>query len=447
MKKITLKSLLIIALAIIPMAVFAQNNSNEQAKPNNNHYWSIGFDEGATLLFGDNKPFDFKNVRPEIDVFAGYTFAKHFTIYGRITAGTLRGELDKVFKVKNSSFIGADLNLSVDLISLFLGYNPDRVFGLVPHVGFGQIQYQARSEVYGKTVKWGYDEKNGHKGKGIGGRRMAWDVPMGVRFDFNLNRKCALFLDVMTTYADSDRLDAYSTKLSKHNDWYSAALIGFRYNFRKNDPQPVAAAAPADCDACADAIKQAVKDAVEDALKNNPCNQEAMEGEEDDAEGAESMVPFKELDLTDEFIFEVGKANIKDTKGDLDKIQEVRDEIGNNQAIVKTVKVDGYASPEGNDKQNQKLSEDRAKAAESYIKNKLGDDVKDAEFETVGNGSDWEGFFKALEESNIENKAEIKDSIEKAENKTAKLNELKEKYPELKELFKPLRKAKVQFFN
>ena len=84
MKKITIKSLLIIALAIIPMAVFAQNNDEEQpAKPNNNHYWSVGFDEGATLLFGDNKSWDFQNVRPEIGVFGGFTFAKHSQVQQR----------------------------------------------------------------------------------------------------------------------------------------------------------------------------------------------------------------------------------------------------------------------------------------------------------------------------------------------------------------------------
>ena len=445
MKKITIKSLLIIALAIIPMAVFAQNNGEEQAQPNNNKYWSIGFDEGATILFGDNKSFDFKNVRPEIGIFGGYTFAKHFTVYARLSAGTLRGEQEHVFKVQNASFIGADIDFAADLVSLIGGYNPDRKFGLVPHVGFGQIQYQARSIVNGQEVKYGYDQTNGHKGNGIGGRKVVWDIPMGLRFDFNLNRNCTIFLDVMTTYTDTDDLDAYTS--GKHYDWFSAGLVGFRYNFRKADPKPAATAAPeaADCDACADAIKQAVKDAVEEAMKDMPC-QEATEGENDDAEGAEAAeeVPFKNIDL--DLTFKVGSSEVEDTKANRNEIQEISDDI---EAGVQfsTIKVEGYASPEGNDKQNEKLSQDRADATVAYIQDQLGKQVKDVEFEAIGNGSDWDGFFEALENSNIADKKVIARAIKNADDPTAKLNEMKKEYPELEDLLKNLRRTTVSYIE
>jgi outer membrane protein OmpA-like peptidoglycan-associated protein len=440
MKKITIKSLLIIALAIIPMAVFAQNNGEEQAKPNNNHYWSVGFDEGATLLFGDNKTWDFKNVRPEIGIFGGYTFAKHFTVYARLSAGTVRGKIDRVLTIENASFLGADLNLSADLISLFAGYNPDRVFGLTPHVGFGQIQYQARATVRGKQVKYGYNDANGNKGKGIGGRKVVWDVPMGVRFDFNINRNVGLYLDVMTTYTDTDRLDAYAS--GKHYDWFSAALIGFKYNFRKADPAPAAAPAAPDCDACADAIKQAVKDAVDEALKNHPCEEPAKA--EPDNTNAAAAVPFKNIDL--DLTFKAGSSEVEDTDANREEIKEISDDIDAGMQFS-TVKVEGYASPEGNDKQNQQLSQDRADATVAYIKDNLGDKVNDVEFESEGMGSDWDGFFKALKNSNIADKAQIEKSIRTAEDPTVKLNELRKQYTELESLLKTLRRTKVSYIE
>ena len=446
MRKITFKSLLIIALAIIPMTIFAQeNNAEEQAKPNNNHYWTVGFDEGATLLFGDNKAWDFKNVRGEIGIFGGYTFAKHFSVYGRISAGTVRGKLDKVFTIENASFFAYDLNLGADLISLIMGYNPDRVFGMTPHIGIGQMQYQTRAIVNGQLVKYGYDDATTtKKGNGIGGRRIIWELPMGVRFDFNLNRNCAIFVDVMATRTDTDRLDVYATKSSKHYDWFSAGLIGFRYNFRKADPAPAPAPAEADCDACKEAIQQAVKDAVEDALKNyQPAPAEPVSQAAEETEAVEA-VPFKNIDL--DLTFKVGSAEVADTQANRDEIKEISDDIEAGMQFSK-IKVDGYASPEGNDKQNQKLSEDRANATVNYIQNNLGDQVKDVEFEAKGNGSDWDGFFAALESSSISNKAEIAKAIKEAENPTAKLNELKAKNAELESLLNKLRRTTVSYIE
>lgn len=448
MSKITFKSLLFIVLAIMPMAFYAQNAEENQAKPNNNHYWYIGFDEGATLLYGDNKPGDYlKNVRPEIGIHGGYTFAKHFSAYGRVSAGTLRGSLANAFTVENASFFAYDLNLSADLISLIWGYNPDRVFGLKPHVGFGQMMFQARINKNGETIKVGYDDSPKElKGNGIGGRKIVWEVPFGIEFEFNLNRRCALFLDVATTYTDTDRLEAYAS--GKHYDWFSTGAVGFRYKFRKADPAPAPVATPTeekapDCEACKDAIQQAVKDAVEEALKDYQPAPQAQaaapaQDEADDAEALERNFEEKDIHLT----FKVGKAEVENTKANKDQVKEVSDEMEAGRDIH-TIKTIGYASPEGNDDQNQTLSENRAKATADYIQKELGDKAEGIKFDSKGMGSDWDGFFKALEESNIAKKAEIAENIKNADDPTAALNQMKAKYPELNNLLNSLRRTQV----
>ena len=457
MSKITVKSLLFICLAIIPFTFFGQNNNGNEQKANNDHYWSIGFDEGATLLFGDNKSWDFKNVRPELGVFAGYTFAKHYTAYARFSAGTLRGELNKTLKIENSSYLEFDINLAADVVSLIKGYDPDRKFGLLPHVGFGQMQYQTRAIVNGKQVKIGYDEAGAVKGNGIAGRKVVWDIPMGIQFEYNINRNCALTFDVTTVKMDTDNIDALPQ--GKHYDWYSEATVGFKYKFRKADPVPEPepcpeyapmAAAPTtlDCESCADAIKQAVKEAVDDAMKNYqpapaPAPQ-AMEAEEEDAETTETLVElqknFEEKDI--HLTFKVGKAEVKDNAENQNEVKKISDDIAEGREIH-TIKTLGYASPEGNDKQNKQLSEDRAKATNEYLKEKLGKDANGINFDAEGMGADWKGFYKALENSNIANKAEIASKIRNAQDKTAKLNEMKAKYPELGELLNGLRVTRV----
>ena len=445
MMKTTFKSLLFVVLAIVPFTFFGQdNNGGTQEKPNNNHYWYVGFDEGATLLSGDNKLGNYtQTLRPEIGIHGGYTFAKHFTAYLRLSAGTLKGKLDNTFTVENASFINYDINLGADLVSLIFGYNPDRVFGLIPHVGFGQMQYQARVNYQGNTIKVGYDDVEEGKGNGFGGRKVVWEVPMGLQFEFNINRNIALYLDVMTTYSDTDRLDGVAS--GKHYDWFSAGLVGFRYKFRKADPvepTPCPEATP-DCDACKDAIQQAVKEAVEDALKNYqpaPAQEEAEPEEADAKETNDILKNFEERDI--HLTFKVGKAEVIDNQANQDEVKKVSEDIDNGREIS-TIKTIGYASPEGNDKNNQKLSEDRAKATADYIEKKLGDNAEGITFESEGKGSDWDGFYAALESSEIANKAEIANQIKNADDPTAKLNQLRVKYPELNNILNGLRVTRV----
>ena len=444
MKKSTFaKSLLIIALAVLPLTFFGQNeNGNENQKKEKGSYWYVGFDEGATLLFGDNKSFDFKNVRPELSINGGYVFAKHFGVYGRVAVGTLRGELEHVFTVNNASFISYDLNVNVDLISLFLGYNPDRVFGLKPHVGFGQLQYQARTTLAnGTVVKYGYDDATTTvKGNGIAGRKVVWEVPMGVELEFNINRNIALLLDVMTTYTDTDDLEAVTG--GDHYDWFSGVNVGFRYKFRAKKPVPQPEPAAPDCEACKEAIQDAVKEAVEEALKDyQPAP--AAEPAREEAKAVEKEEPMKNFEERDiHLTFTVGKAEVKNTQANKDEVKKISEDMDNGREIH-TIKTLGYASPEGNEEQNNKLAADRAQATSDFIETQLGEQAKGITFDAEGMGSDWDGFYEALRNSNIAQKAEIENAIKNSEEPTATLNQMKAKYPQLGEILNSLRVTRV----
>ena len=444
MSKITFKSLLIIVLAVLPLTFFGQENTNDNQKKENTNYWFVGFDEGATLLFGDNKAWDFDNVRPQIGIHGGYNFAKHFQVYGRISAGTLKGELENVFKVENSSFIAYDLNVSADVISLIKGYNPDRVLGLKPHVGFGQMMYQARTLAGGKIYKYGYDDATTtDKGNGIGGRKVVMEVPFGVEFEFNLTRRCALYLDVMATYTDTDCLDGYAS--GDHYDWYTSTNVGFRYKFRKPKPVPCEAVPcdPVPCELDQDALNEAVKEAVKEALKDyQPAPAPVQEAEEEEADNTESMEAiqknYEEKDI--HLAFKVGKAEVEDSPANNAEVEKIKED-GREIHTILTV---GYASPEGNDDQNQKLSEERAQAAADFIEKKLGEEGEGINFQPKGMGSDWDGLKEAVNNSNISNKAEIMKAID-AKDANA-LNALKAKNPELGDMLNNLRRTQI-FIN
>ena len=299
----------------------------------------------------------------------------------------------------------------------------------------------------GTETKVGYKDSN--NGPGFNGRRVVFQVPFGVNFVFNFTKHFQANIDVVAVKTDTDGMDC--VRRGKHSDWYGYTNIGLAYKFGNKEIKPCPtcpeAQPAADCDACADAIKQAVKEAVEDAMKDMPCQkEEEIAPEEDNADNTEAFeaVPFKNIDL--DLTFKVGSAKVENTEANRKEIQEISDDI-NAGVQFSQVKVEGFASPEGNDEQNQKLSEDRANATVEYIQDNLGEQVKDVEFQAKGNGSDWDGFYAALENSNISNKAEIAKSIKEAENPTAKLNELRKQYTELESLLKTLRRTKVSYIE
>ena len=433
MSKITIKSLLIIALAIMPLAFFGQDNDN-QTKEKTSH-WYVGLEEGTNFLHGDNTDYDFKNVIPQVGIQGGYTFAKHFTAYGRIVLGTLRGS-SKVFKIENCGYFEYDLNIAADLIGIIMGYNPDRVLAFKPHIGIGQIQYQTRIiDANGNVVKVGYDDSPSDlKGDGFDGRKLVWDVPMGAEVEFNLCRKLSVFVDYTMTYTDTDQLDGHAS--GDHYDWYSSLNVGFRYKFRKAKPVPCEPVPcdPVPCEVDQDAIDRAIQEGIQKYIDEHPCN-EAMNAEEDEADDAESLENFEEKDI--HLKFKVGKAEVEDSPANNEEVNKIRED----GREINTIMTVGYASPEGNDEQNQKLSEDRAKAAADFIEKKLGEEGKGIDFQPKGMGSDWDGLREAVNNSNIENKAEIMKAIDAKDTKA--LNALKANNPELGKMLNDLRRTQV----
>ena len=433
MSKITFKSLLFVVLAIIPMTFFGQENNDTQKKAKTN-YWFIDADAGGAFLAGDNGNLKFNRMRFNGHVGGGYAFAKCLTAYGKVGFGTLSATKENFFTTDMVSYVSYDLNVSIDLINLFK-YKEFRTLAIKPHVGIGQMQFQARTgnAHYGYLGSWATEE-----GKGFGGRKIAMEVPMGLEIECNVSPRVALYFDLTTAYIDSDKLDAVPA--GKHKDWVSTGNFGLRYKFRKVNKPAEPVAAVLDCESCKDAIQQAVKDAVEEALKDYQPAPVAAPAEEeaDEAEVLERYFEEKDIHLS----FKVGKAEVENTKANKDQVKEVSDEMEAGREIH-TIKTIGYASPEGNEKQNQTLSENRAKATADYIQKELGDKAEGIQFDAKGMGSDWDGFFKALDESNIAKKAEIAETIKNADDQTAALNQMKAKYPELNNLLNSLRRTQV----
>lgn len=429
MIKSTLKKALLIALAIIPMTFFGQRLET----PSN--YWYVGVEVGPSLLFADNQSWQLDQMGWDGDINLGYVFNNTAYLYGNLGLFSLKGDYENYWEIEECKGLSANLNIGVDILQL-ISKNPGRIHAIVPHLGWGMINHRTHTKFLDgvtEDVQTGYLDHN--PGAGIGGRRPVMQVPMGVNFIFNFTKHFAANIDVVTNYLSTEWLDGVHR--GKYDDWYSSVNVGIAYKWGIKDQS-----CPA-CEECPEVTEtdcsEAIKQAVEEALANcAPAEDEAPE--EDVVEEKEEEVVWEEKDIN--LAFKVNSAEVLKTQANAKEAKKVSDDIEAGREI-NTIKIVGYASPEGDEEDNMQLSEDRANATAEYIKERLGKKANGIKFETEGMGSDWDGFYEALSKSKIADKRQIEKQIMNSEDPTATLNQLRGKYSQLDEILNGLRRTEV----
>jgi hypothetical protein len=94
---------------------------------------------------------------------------------------------------------------------------------------------------------------------------------------------------------------------------------------------------------------------------------------------------------------ELSGASFSNYKAELAELSE------NDRAKIKDVKIISYASPEGGEERNNKLSNERSDAAKKTW-NSVSKNLGDVSPEVKSVGQDWEGFQEAVAKSDIEDK-------------------------------------------
>lgn len=114
-----------------------------------------------------------------------------------------------------------------------------------------------------------------------------------------------------------------------------------------------------------------------------------------------------------EILYVINKYDVRNSELKKDDIKTFNNELAdaskNERVDVKGAKISAYASPDGAIDLNTKLSENRGKSAQSYLKKtlkKLNVEGSDADqfLQVVSTAEDWEGFKKLMQESTIKDK-------------------------------------------
>ncbi len=158
--------------------------------------------------------------------------------------------------------------------------------------------------------------------------------------------------------------------------------------------------------------------------------------------------------------FMVNRSNLN-WKLPLNKDDENYDALKTNMSdmekgwLLDDITIDGWASPEGEETFNAGLSEKRAQTALKYMEKKINKAAKNNElisaesidFVVSSNGPDWNGFMKAVKNSDIKDKNAILNVINSAD-QTKKEEEIRNMiliYPEIeRDILPPLRRADIK---
>lgn len=211
------KLIMIMVLALCPMAFYGQNDNTENQNAQFNDYAYVTGDLGLGMLNGDNSGLKL-GLNGHFGI--GYQFDNIFGVKGNIGFGGLNGKYDYV-NIDKSNYFEANANLTINLTDIIFGYNPDRKLNFVPHIGIGQVRYRVRlNDNNGNDVyENGYNKRDG--------RKVVATVPMGFELNYAINPSWKVYLDYTANYADTDLLDGIAK--GEHNDWFTSINLGASY--------------------------------------------------------------------------------------------------------------------------------------------------------------------------------------------------------------------------
>ena len=134
----------------------------------------------------------------------------------------------------------------------------------------------------------------------------------------------------------------------------------------------------------------------------------------------------------------------KDNKNALDSL----DDFFAQGWKVKSISVDAWASPEGEQSLNQKLSDERGATAKKYLEKKAKSNKIEGEitYNVVAKGADYDGFMTALNASNIEDKNKIANVIKSQATKSQREQQIRNMtviYKEVEEMLSVLRRSEM----
>ena len=142
---------------------------------------------------------------------------------------------------------------------------------------------------------------------------------------------------------------------------------------------------------------------------------------------------------------ETGSAEVKNLQA------AIKDAKENEKKQINKIEVSGYASPDGGMELNENLAKNRQSAAQKFLQQTLKKNKVENDVEANITAEDWEGFQKAMEESNMQDKdlvLRVLSMYSDPEEREAQIKNLSAVYGNIKEEILPaLRRSRMILTN
>lgn len=370
--------------------------------------WFLTADAGGYFILGDVRKLPLlSDIKGDINIGGGRELGKCWKMYAKAGYASFQQDvrLKKqpdivVFTCDNGSIINSDLNIGFNVINAGR-HKADRLVSLYFHAGIGMILFQTEGTYKHPSGQHdvGDEVSYGHSG----GRVSAFEVPVGAELSLRINEQWDIYGDAVISFFNSDLVNGVES--GRLTDWSAYGNVGVRYKFGRRNREK------------ADGEKAEPKTAEVTTAKTDAVKTSAVS-----------------------FVFRQNSSAIDTPDNKLALANLIEKARGK---TIKSIRIIGFASPEGPEMFNEKLALRRAETAKEFIMNGLGDMADGTEFIIESEGADWPGFMRLLVSSDIEGREEIAEEIGKAENKFETLNKIVKRRPEIYRVLKPLRRADV----
>jgi outer membrane protein OmpA-like peptidoglycan-associated protein len=300
--------------------------------------------------------------------------------------GHARGDL----YMQHVRYAAVSANAMLDVVTLFGGYNPRRVFNITPFVG-PTLYYVFAHHGQDSQVNLGFNA--------------------GLNARFRLNKYLDFFVEG-SGFLMPDDFDGHVGG-GKRNDIVVQGVAGVSFKLGKQYWER--------CDHADYDLIARLNDEI-NRLRNKPCCPLIEPVRPVPDLFATYITPeeekIKRREISDEayLIFQVNRTELRQDLGnnmsELTKITKSIDFVKEEPDVdVDRIFITGFASPEGTEQGNIRLSEGRSKAVKDYVKVLYR--FEESMFVVRSNGENWDGLAKALERTTLseQEKLDIADII------------------------------------
>ena len=353
-----------ITALFVSTAFICSQAADKNEKENFKGYWNLSVKGGIGHTLGEASFSEL--LSPAASLGFGYRFTPVWGIRADFSGWQAKGATVAPYYIYRFNYLQAAVDVTVDICSIFAGYNPTRTLNPYIAAGVGLNTRFGNDDI--KQVMNQYEFKNYWSGTKPSPAGHA-----GIGVDIRLNDVVDINVEVNTSILN----DNYNSKKGSLVDCQSNALVGLKFNFGRakgangsnsaaSEAAMASAAAAASAAALAaaqEAEAEAAKKAAEEAARKAAEEKAAAEkaAAEKAAKAAKQAVASKEADV----FFKIGSWTI--SPAEAAKVAELADYMKKNPTLKVTIT--GHADKEtGTGARNLYLSEQRSLAVCQMLK-------------------------------------------------------------------------------